>query len=342
MQQSHLFLGGKNAITQAMIDDATILAAIKGVLTDAHFPELPNYYKGKVRENYDLPDGRRILISTDRQSAFDQVLSAVPFKGQVLTQTARFWFENTKDICPNHVLAYPDPNVVVGRKLEMLPVEMVVRDYLTGSTDTSIWTMYKAGNRTLYGETLPDGMVKNQKLPKTILTPTTKALAGGHDKPITPKEIVAEGLLSQVQWDKVAELSLALFDRGRQIAAQRGLILVDTKFEFGLDTNGTIVVADEILTPDSSRYWKADSWASRLAEGKEPESLDKEFLRLWIAERCDPYKDPIPTIPDQTLADFSRRYISLYETVTGQSFEAPPSGETVKDRIKRNLKDYFQ
>jgi len=324
-----------------MIDQAQIKAAIGTVLTDAHFPELPNYYQGKVRENYDLPDGRRILISTDRQSAFDQVLAAVPFKGQVLTQTARFWFETTKDICPNHVLSYPDPNVVVGRRLNMLPVEMVVRDYLTGSTDTSIWTMYKAGARTVYGETLPNGLVKNQKLPKTILTPTTKALAGGHDKPITPKEIVAEGLLTQALWDKLADLSLALFAKGRKIAAQRGLILVDTKFEFGLDDQGNVVVADEILTPDSSRYWQADTLDARIAQGLEPESLDKEFLRLWISERCDPYKDPIPVIPDDTLVDFSRRYIALYETVTGQTFEAPAPSEPVKDRIRRNLKEFF-
>ena len=324
-----------------MIDNDTIQAAIKGVLTDAHFPQLPNYYKGKVRENYDLPDGRRILISTDRQSAFDQVLAAVPFKGQVLTQTARFWFEATKDICPNHVLSYPDPNVVIGRKLDMLPVEMVVRDYLTGSTDTSVWTMYKAGQRNMYGVKFADGMVKNQKLPKTILTPTTKALAGGHDQPITPTDIVAKGLLTQAQWDKVAALSLALFARGSDIAAKRGLILVDTKFEFGLDQDGTIVVADEILTPDSSRYWKAESWAVRLAMGQEPESLDKEFLRLWIAQRCDPYKDPIPAIPDDTLVDFSRRYISLFETITGQTFTAPDAGLSVKDRIKANLKEFF-
>ena len=324
-----------------MIDNATIQAAIQGVLTDAHFPQLPNYYKGKVRENYDLPDGRRILISTDRQSAFDQVLAAVPFKGQVLTQTARFWFEATKDICPNHVLSYPDPNVVIGRKLDMLPVEMVVRDYLTGSTDTSVWTMYKAGQRNMYGVKFADGMVKNQKLPKTILTPTTKALAGGHDQPITPTDIVAKGLLTQAQWDKVAALSLALFSRGSDIAAKRGLILVDTKFEFGLDQDGTIVVADEILTPDSSRYWKAESWAVRLAMGQEPESLDKEFLRLWIAQRCDPYKDPIPAIPDDTLVDFSRRYISLFETITGQTFTAPDAGLSVKDRIKANLQEFF-
>lgn len=325
-----------------MISEDVLRAAIPAVLTEAHFPELPNYYRGKVRENYDLPDGRRILVSTDRQSAFDQVLAAVPFKGQVLTQTARFWFEQTADICPNHVIEYPDPNVVVGRRLDMLPVEVVVRDYLTGSTDTAIWTMYKSGARKLYGIDFPDGMSKNDKLAATILTPTTKATtAGGHDHPITPAEIVAEGLLTQKQWDEVAEIALKLFARGREIAARNGLILVDTKFEFGTDAEGRITLADEILTPDSSRYWRADSYAARHAAGQEPESLDKEFLRLWIAGRCDPYKEPIPEIPDETLVDFSRRYIDLYEKVTGRTFTAPKPGETVKERIRRNLAPYF-
>lgn len=324
-----------------MLSSAAIRAAIPGVLTEAAIPELPNYYRGKVRENYDLPDGRRILISTDRQSAFDQVLSAVPFKGQVLTQTARFWFEACADICPNHVIEYPDPNVVVGRRLDMLPIEMVVRDYMTGSTDTSIWSMYKAGNRTMYGVDFPEGLVKNDKLPGTILTPTTKADVGGHDAPISPKEIVATGLLTQKQWDELAELSLALFARGREIAAKNGLLLVDTKFEFGLDPQGRITLADEILTPDSSRYWRAEGFAARHAKGEEPESLDKEFLRLWIAARCDPYSQPIPAIPDDTLVEFSQKYIALFEAVTGQTFDAPPGGEPVKERIRRNLARYF-
>jgi phosphoribosylaminoimidazole-succinocarboxamide synthase len=324
-----------------MLSEETLRAAISTVLTEAHFPELPNYYQGKVRENYDLPNGRRILISTDRQSAFDQVLAAVPFKGQVLTQTARFWFEATKDICPNHVLDYPDPNVVVGKRLDMLPVEMVVRDYLTGSTDTSIWTMYKAGRRTMYGHAFPDGMVKNDHLEETILTPTTKADQGGHDAPITAEEIVARGLLSKAQWDEVAHLSLALFGRGREMAAENGLILVDTKFEFGVDSDGRITLADEILTPDSSRYWRAESYGERLQHQEEPESLDKEFLRLWIAERCNPYRDAIPAIPDDTLIEFSRKYIALYEAVTGLEFVAPTHPEPVKARIRRNLAAYF-
>ncbi|MDR3437316.1 phosphoribosylaminoimidazolesuccinocarboxamide synthase [Telmatospirillum sp.] len=324
-----------------MLSQETLRAAIPTVLTEAHFPELPNFYQGKVRENYDLPDGRRILISTDRQSAFDQVLAAVPFKGQVLTQTARFWFEVTKDICPNHVLDYPDPNVVVGRRLNMLPVEMVVRDYLTGSTDTSIWTMYKSGRRSMYGQSFPNGLNKNDRLSRTVLTPTTKADQGGHDAPITPDDIVTKGLLTDAQWEEVASLSLALFAKGREIAAKNGLILVDTKFEFGTDADGRITLADEILTPDSSRYWKAASYADRHQRGEEPESLDKEFLRLWIADRCDPYHQPIPAIPDETLVEFSRKYISLYEAVTGRDFEAPAPGESVKARIRRNLAAYF-
>jgi phosphoribosylaminoimidazole-succinocarboxamide synthase len=318
-----------------------IRAAIPNVLTEAEFPELPRYYRGKVRENYDLPDGRRILISTDRQSAFDAVLAAVPFKGQVLTQTARFWFEATVDICPNHVLAYPDPNVVIGRHLTMLPVEMVVRDYLTGSTDTAIWPMYRDGKRKLYGIDFPDGLRKNDKLPGTVVTPTTKAATGGHDAPITAAEIVSRGLLTQAQWNDVERLSLALFARGREIAAKHGLILVDTKFEFGLDPAGKITLADEILTPDSSRYWKAASYAARHEKDEEPESLDKEFLRLWISARCDPYREPIPPIPDDTLVAFAEKYIALYEIVTGRTFQATDSGISVKERIRRNLAPFF-
>ena len=314
-------------------------------LTDAYFPELPNFEAGKVRDSYDLPDGRRVMIATDRQSAFDAVLAAVPYKGQVLNQTARFWFENTSDICPNHVVDYPDPNVVVARRLSMLPVEMVVRDYLTGSTETSIWPMYERGDREIYGIRFPDGLTKNQRLPDTILTPTTKARQGEHDAPTTPAQIVDEGLLTLETWDELARVSLALFDRGRRIAARNGLILVDTKYEFGVDDEGQITLADEVHTPDSSRYWHAASYKDRLANGEEPESLDKEFLRLWIAARCDPYKDPIPEIPAATLIDFSNRYVRLYETVTGKTFEPPPPDRPVRERIRDSLAaafpDYF-
>ncbi len=311
------------------------LARLSGqCLTDAHFPELPGFYRGKVRDTYHLPDGRQVMIATDRQSAFDKVLAAVPHKGQVLNQTARFWFEATSDICPNHVLSYPDPNVVIARHLEMMPIEMIVRDYMTGSTETSIWTMYQRGERLLYGHQFADGLVKNQKLPETILTPTTK---GERDAPITAAEIVAEKLLSQEQWDAVAEISFKLFARGREIAAEHGLILVDTKYEFGFDEDGKITVADELHTPDSSRYWRAASYAERLANGEEPEGLDKEFLRLWVRERCDPYNEPVPDIPDETLREFSGKYVALYEAVTGQAFEYAGDGASMRERVQANL-----
>ena len=314
-------------------------------LTDAGFPELPNFQRGKVRDSYDLPDGRRVMVATDRQSAFDYVLAAVPFKGQVLNQTARFWFERTEDICPNHVIGYPDPNVITGKRLSMLPVEMVVRAYMTGSTSTSIWPMYERGERVMYGHRFPDRLVKNQKLPQTIITPTTKGDQGDHDEPTSAEDLVASGAVSQAQWDRLAEASLALFARGQAIAAENGLILVDTKYEFGTDEAGTITLADEVHTPDSSRYWLADSYEARLAAGQEPDSLDKEFLRLWIAERCDPYKDPIPEIPADTLRDFSGKYMRLYEQVTGQPFEKPPLDQPVRNRVRANLAaafpDYF-
>lgn len=321
----------------------SLMAARLGdVLTDAAFPELPNYSRGKVRDSYDLPDGRRIMIATDRQSAFDKVLAAVPFKGQVLTETARFWFDATRDIVANHTLEHPDPNVMVVRRLAMLPVEIVVRDYLTGSTSTSIWPMYEAGRRRMYGIDFPDGLARNAKLPQTIITPTTKAAEGGHDIPVAPDEIVDRGLATAAEWDEITARALALFARGREIAARNGLILVDTKYEFGTDTEGRIVLADEIHTPDSSRYWRRDSYAERLAAGAEPESLDKDFLRLWIRARCDPYREPIPPIPAETIIDFGLRYVALYETITGRPFQPPADDRPVRERIRAALARYVE
>lgn len=312
------------------------------ILADATIPELPNHYRGKVRDNYDLPDGRRIIVASDRLSAFDRILAAIPYKGQVLTQTARFWFEATADICPNHVLDYPDPNVVIGKRLDILPVEIVVRDYLAGSTGTSVLTLYKAGKREMYGVTLPDGLRANAKLPQTIITPTSKAFDGAHDEPLTPEEIVGKGLLTAAQWQTLSDYALALFARGREIAATRGLILVDTKYEFGTDADGRIVLADEIHTPDSSRYWLAKSYEARLAAGEPPESFDKDFVRNWVAARCDPYKDPIPEIPEDLVLETAAVYIRAFETITGRKFEFPPQGEAPLARIRRNLASCFQ
>lgn len=311
------------------------------VLSDAFIPELPNHYKGKVRENYDLPDGRRIIIATDRLSAFDVILTAIPLKGELLTQTARYWFEETADICPNHVLDYPDPNVVVGTRLDILPVEIVVRDYLAGTTSTSVLTKYKNGERDMYGIRLPDGLRDNEKLPQAIITPTSKALDGGHDEPLTRDDILTRGLLSEEQWDTVSRYALALFARGKALAAKRGLILVDTKYEFGTNKDGSIILADEIHTPDSSRYWLAESYKQRFEAGERPQSFDKDFIRAWVTARCDPYKDRIPKIPAELIEQTSRVYTQAYETITGKTFVADTSGKTVLDRIRENLKPYF-
>lgn len=311
------------------------------VLDDATIPELPAHYRGKVRDNYDLPDGRRIIIASDRISAFDRILAAIPLKGQVLTQTARFWFEQTRDICPNHVLEYPDPNVVVGRRLDILPVEIVVRDYLAGTTGTSILTLYKAGQRQMYGIRLPDGLRDNQRLPQPIITPTSKAFDGGHDEPLTPEEIVSQGLLTAAQWQQLSDYAFALFARGQEIAARHGLILVDTKYEFGTDAEGRIVLADEIHTPDSSRYWLAGSYQDRFAGGERPDSFDKDFVRSWVAARCDPYRDPIPEIPAEVIRATAQVYVRAFETITGRRFELPDRERPVLERIRENLAKYF-
>ncbi|MFC7554433.1 phosphoribosylaminoimidazolesuccinocarboxamide synthase [Pseudoroseomonas wenyumeiae] len=319
------------------MDLATLRAQAHRILPDATIPELPNHYSGKVRDNYDLPDGRRVIIATDRLSAFDRILCTIPFKGQVLTQTARFWFEATRDICPNHVLEYPDPNVVIGQRLEILPVEVVVRGYLAGTTGTSVLTLYKAGQREMYGIRLPDGMRDNQKLPQPILTPTSKAFDGGHDEPLTPDDIISRKLLTPAQWQQLSDYALALFARGQQMAAERGLILADTKYEFGLDPQGRIVLADEIHTPDSSRYWLAESYDARFAAGDRPESFDKDFVRSWVAARCDPYHDPIPEIPQQLILDTAAVYIRAFEAITGQTFVIPEDGAMPIDRIRAAL-----
>ncbi len=311
------------------------------VLDHARIPELPNPYFGKVRDCYDLPDNRRILITTDRISAFDRILAAIPFKGQVLTQMARFWFENTADICANHVLDYPDPNVVIGKKLEILPVEIVVRGYLAGTTSTSILTRYRKGERVMYGHEFPDGLRDNAKLPEPIITPTTKAFDGGHDEPLTADEILSRGLLSEAQWQAVSTAALALFERGQEMVAKRGFILVDTKYEFGIDEDGTILLADEIHTPDSSRFWLADGYQKAFEEGTRPPSLDKDIIRAWVDARCDPYKDPVPEIPQELIEETSRVYIGAYEAITGKTFEPDLAGDTPLARIRERLAPYF-
>ena len=324
-----------------MVTTAELAPYYGNILRDATIAELPNHYRGKVRDNYDLGDGRRLIVASDRLSAFDKILTAIPLKGQVLTQIARFWFDATRDICPNHVIEYPDPNVLLCRRLDIMKVEIVVRDYLAGTTSTSILSMYKTGRRLMYGMNFPDGMRANQKLPHTIITPTTKAFDGAHDEELTEAKIVESGLLTAAQWRDVSARALALFARGREIADRHGLILVDTKYEFGFDGDGGIVLADEIHTPDSSRYWFRDSYAGRFAAGQPPESFDKDFVRSWVVARCDPYTDEIPEIPRDIVLEAARLYISVFETITGRGFPLPDPAIPVLDRIRANLARFW-
>lgn len=318
-----------------MMSDEQIKEQMKYTLKETNFEGLGEKKKGKVRDVYKGADSL-FLISSDRQSAFDRNLANIPFKGQVLTQTSKFWFDNTKDIIQNHVIAVPDPNVVVGKKLSVFPVEMVVRGYITGVTSTSAWTAYSKGEREFCGNTLPEGLKKNQKFDKPIVTPTTKSEE--HDEKISGKEIVERGLMTQEQWDYVSDKALKLFERGTEIAAKNGLILVDTKYEFGYDGEGNIFLIDEIHTPDSSRYWLKDSYEGKIAKGEEPENIDKEFLRLWFKEHCDPYHDEtLPEAPEELVVELSKRYIKLYEMITGNEFKAEPGD--VSERIEKNLKE---
>ncbi len=321
-----------------MISKAIIEKNLNNCLDDTSFLSFSHRKKGKVRDTYDLGD-KLLLVTTDRQSAFDRILANIPFKGQVLNQVSAFWFEQTRDIVPNQVLEIPDPNVTLAKKCMVLPIEFVVRGYLTGSTDTSSWIQYSKGNRDLCGNKLPDHMVKNQRFEKPILTPTTKSDI--HDESISPAEILERGLVEKSVWEQCDSIVFKLFERGMRVAASHGLILVDTKYELGIDAEGKVLLIDEIHTPDSSRYWLAESYSSRFQNGREPENIDKEFLRLWFKDHCDPYKDKVlPEAPADLVVELSSRYIKLYEMITGMQFEIDVS-LSVKDRMKRNLKKYY-
>jgi phosphoribosylaminoimidazole-succinocarboxamide synthase len=308
---------------------------INDVLKETNFEGLGEKKVGKVRDIYLAPN-KITLVSTDRHSSFDRNIAFIPFKGEILNQISLFWFNQTKDIIQNHVLNAPDPSVLEAKICKPLPIEAVIRGYITGVTSTSLWTHYKDGKRDFGNFVLPEGLKKNQKLDEPVFTPSTKFEE--HDRTLSPDEIVAEGLLPKEIIDKVEAAAKALFKRGQEIALSRGLILVDTKYEFGLDENAELTLIDEIHTPDSSRYWKADTYQARLEKGEEPEYFDKEFLRLWFKDNCDPYKDKVlPEAPADLVAELSRRYIEIYETITGKPFEHDFS-MPVLERIKKNLK----
>ena len=317
-----------------MLTHQELLDAIPNCLDKTDFAGLGIKYEGKVRDWY-VQDGRRILLTTDRVSAFDRVLGLIPYKGQVLNQLSAWWFEQTADLAYNHVISVPDPNATIAHEAQPLPVEIVVRGYITGVTKTSLWYLYEQGERRPYGIQLPDGLQNNDPLPEPIITPTTKAAKGGHDERLTEAEILEQGLVAADLWEEVRETAVALFKRGQEIAAQAGLILVDTKYEMGL-VNDRLTLIDEIHTPDSSRYWLADKStpvvASVLAE---PQNYDKEFMRKWYAAQGYRGDGVPPTMPPNLIAQISARYITTYEKLTGTVFS--PGAQPAAERIWENL-----
>ncbi len=320
--------------------NSSIAHALAHPFDGVDLPFLGPKRSGKVRDIYEQND-RLVLITTDRLSAFDRILGLVPYKGQVLNQLAAFWFEQVADIIGSHFVDSPDPNVTIGRRCRPLPVEVVVRGYITGVTSTALWYRYSQGERNIYGMDFPDGLRKNDALPEPIITPTTKAQDGGHDERITSAEIVDRGLVPAHLWAQVSEAAIAVFQRGQAIARRGGLILVDTKYEFGLTDDGELVLIDEMHTPDSSRFWTAESYEKLTAggtentEGKEPENFDKEFIRLYYAAHG--YRgegEPFP-MPEALAVQAAERYIRTYEMLTGKAFE--PGEYPAGPRIERNL-----
>jgi phosphoribosylaminoimidazole-succinocarboxamide synthase len=318
-----------------MVSKEKLLELLPQAFGDTNLP-LPGRTSGKVRDWYDLPDRQRLLVTTDRLSAFDRILARVPYKGQVLNQLTNWWFDQTKSIILNHLVSVPDPNAVVAAVAEPFLVEVIVRGYITGVTTTALWYRYSLGEREIYGYRFPEGLRKNEALPEPIITPTTKGVAGAHDERLTCAEVTEKGLLDGPTWDRVQSAALAIFKRGQELACKAGLILVDTKYEFGRAPDGRVLLIDEVHTPDSSRFWKADTYEARFAAGEEPENFDKEFVRIAYAEKGYRGDGEIPPMPAGLWAAASERYMAIYEMLTGRAFE--PGAYPVEERLVENLK----
>ncbi|HTP08043.1 MAG TPA: phosphoribosylaminoimidazolesuccinocarboxamide synthase [Anaerolineae bacterium] len=321
-----------------MVTREQIRQQLPHALGETNLP-LPGKQTGKVRDWYELQHGQRLLITTDRLSAFDRVLTRVPYKGQVLNQLAAWWFDQTCDVIANHKIAVPDPNATIVTTVQPFAVEVIVRGYITGVTSTALWYRYSIGERDIYGYHFPEGLRKNQQLPEPIITPTTKGGPTGHDERLTCAEVVEHGILDRATWHQVQAAALAIFKRGQEIAAQKGLILVDTKYEFGRAPDGRVLLIDEVHTPDSSRFWKADSYTERFTHGAEPENFDKEFVRLAYAEQGYRGDGPIPAMPDDLWITASERYIQIYEMLTSLTFE--PGTYPIEPRLIENLQSYW-
>jgi phosphoribosylaminoimidazole-succinocarboxamide synthase len=317
------------------VSQEVLREGLQKTLAGTDFPSLGKKYEGKVRDNYTTADGRRVLVVTDRISAFDRVLGTLPYKGQVLNALTVFWFEETKHLAPSHLLSVPDPNVLIGVECEPLKVEMIVRAYVTGNTSTSIWTHYAKGVRTFCGHRLPDGLRKHQRLPAPILTPSTKAEHGDHDVSVSRDEIVAMGAVSARDFDEAAEYAMTLFAFGQKKCAERGLILVDTKYEFGKTRDGKLVVIDEIHTADSSRFWLSETYGAAFEAGQDPKSFDKDYVRRWLGSQGYTGDGAVPQIPDEVRIEAAARYIAACETIRGEPF-LPDTGEP-QARLRRNL-----
>jgi phosphoribosylaminoimidazole-succinocarboxamide synthase len=292
--------------------------------------------EGKVREWASLGDGRRLLVTTDRLSAFDRVLAAVPYKGQVLNQLSAWWFERTRDIIDSHYLSSPDPNASIVLEARPFPIEVIVRGFITGVTSTALWTRYEKGERTIYGQAFPEGLRKNQELARPVITPTTKGGPSGHDERLSPDEVVSQGHLDEATWAAVRDAAVALFERGRKLSREAGLLLVDTKYEFGRAPDGRVLVIDEMHTPDSSRFWRLSTYRERFESGLEPEILDKERVRLAYAELGYRGDGPAPAMPDSLWVETSLAYQRAYEALTGLPFA--PGDYPVGPRLEASLR----
>jgi len=315
--------------------DITLLRELCAkTLHDTNFKSLGTLHRGKVRDSY-VKDGRRNIVVSDRVSCFDRVVGTIPLKGQVLNQTAAFWFHKTADIAKNHLIDVPDPCVSTVKECRLLPVEFVMRGYLTGSTSTSIWTAYDSGKRVYCGHKLPNGLTRHEKLPTPLLTPTTKAEQGMHDELTSRDELIAGGVISEELYDAAAALTTKLFAAGTAWAAKCGLILVDTKYEIGLGDDDELILIDEVHTPDSSRYWYKDRYDTAMSAGRSPDALDKEYVRLWLGEQGYKGEGPIPEIPDDVRCEAARRYIEAFEQITQRAFE--PNLEDPLPRIRKSL-----
>ena len=319
-----------------MAFEETLSSLVSNAFRESELP-LAGKNSGKVRDWYPLPGGKRLLVTTDRLSAFDRVLAAVPYKGQVLNQLAAWWFDQTASILPNHTLSVPDPNALVAQEVKAFSVEVIVRGYITGVTSTALWYRYSLGEREIYGYRFPEGLQKNQMLPQPIITPTTKGGPTGHDERLTCAEVVERGFLDAQTWDEVQSAALAIFARGQQVAQAAGLILVDTKYEFGRAPDGRVTLIDEVHTPDSSRFWKGDSYAARFEAGQEPENFDKEFVRMAYTARGYRGDGQPPAMPLDLWVSASQRYITIYEMLTGQKFI--PGQYPVEPRLEANLRE---